>query len=276
MSASTRAGLASALLVVTVVVLVWALLVADSDPGVQFGDVAGLIAIIALPPALAVGLLVRRSVAVAIGADIPERLLALATAGLRGSRRTWGSAMRAELTAVDDPGERRRFALGCAVTALRTGGTRHVLLVAAIAGAGLAAITLVSSRISLAGDRTGSLLAVLTLVTPLVLVGVACAAGFTGRSFRSGLEYGFLTLPVVLVAIIAVAIPEGAHWAASGGVFILDGDAPSVPLTARAGAFDALRSTLVFGPIGWLPWPVIGAQVGASLRRRLTTPETVP
>ncbi|MGH3366871.1 MAG: hypothetical protein ACRDOY_06695, partial [Nocardioidaceae bacterium] len=76
---------------------------ADSDPAVQVGDLAGPIAIIALPPALAVGLLVRRSVAVATGGDIPERLLALATAGLRGSRRTWGAAMRAELAAVDQP-----------------------------------------------------------------------------------------------------------------------------------------------------------------------------
>jgi hypothetical protein len=269
MSASTRAGLACGALVVTGVVLVWSALVADSDPGVQLGDLAGLIAIIALPPAVAVGLLVRRSVAVAVGDDVPEWLLALATAGLRGSRRTWGAAMRAELAAIDDHDERRRFAVGCALTALRTGWTRSALLVAATAGGMLAAITLVSSRMSLAGDRTGSLFGVLTGVTPLVLFAVACGVAFVGASFRCGLEYGSLALLAALAGIIAVAMPEGARWAETGGVFILDGDAPRLPLTARGGALDALRSTLIFGPVAWLPWPVIGAELGASLRRRL-------
>ncbi len=134
MSASTRAGLVSACLVIAAVVLAWAALVVDNDPGVQLGDLAGLITIIGLPPAFAVGLLVRRSVTVAVGHDVPERLLALATAGLRGGRRTWGAAMRAELAAIDNDSERRRFAVGCALTALRTGWTRSGLLVAAASG----------------------------------------------------------------------------------------------------------------------------------------------
>jgi hypothetical protein len=178
--------------------------------------------------------------------------------------------MRAELAAIDDHSERRRFALGCALAALRTGWTRSSLLVAATAGGGLAAITLVSSRVSLAGDRTGSLFGVLTGVTPVTLLVVACAAAFVGASFRSGLEHGFLALLAALIAVAAVAMPEGARWAQTGGIFILDGDAPPLRLTARAGALDALRSTLVFGPITWLAWPVIGAQLGALLRRRLS------
>jgi hypothetical protein len=252
-------------------VLAWAALVADNEPGVQLGDLVGMTVMIALPPAVAVGLLVRRCVAVAVGHDVPGRLLALATAGLRGSRRTWGAAMRAELAAIDDHVERRRFAVGCALTALRTGWSRSALLVAATTGGVLATVTLVSSRMSLAGDRTGSLFGVLTGVTPLVLLAVACGAAFFGASFRSGLEYGFLALVIALVGIVAVAVPEGARWAETGGVFILDGDAPRVPLTARTGALDALRSTLVFGPIAWLAWPVIGAALGASLRHRLSS-----
>jgi hypothetical protein len=43
-----------------------------------------------------------------------------------------------------------------------------------------------------------------------------------------------------------------------------------MPLTARAGALDALRSTLTIGAIMWLPWPVIGAQLGALMRRRMS------
>lgn len=269
MSTSTRAGFVSASVVLSAVVLAWVAFVADSDPAVQVGDLAGLIVLIGLPPAVAVGLLVRRSVAVTVGHDVPERLLAFATGGLGGSRGTWGAAMRAELAAIDDRRERRRFAIGCGLTALRTGWTVSALLVAATAGGVLAAVTLVSSRMSLAGDRTGSLLGVLTGVTPLVLLAVACGAAFVGASFRSGLEYGFLALLIAMVGIVAVAMPEGARWAESAGVYLLDGDAPSVPLTARAGALDALQSTLTFGAIAWLTWPVIGAELGATLRRRL-------
>ncbi|MGH8866718.1 MAG: hypothetical protein ACRDYU_01835 [Actinomycetes bacterium] len=68
-------------------------------------------------------------------------------------------------------------------------------------------------------------------------------------------------------------MPDGARRAESAGVFILAGDAPPVPLTARAGALDALRSTLIFGPIVWLPWPVIGAAMGGLLRRWLSPQE---
>jgi len=268
MSRSTLAGLASAALVVAAIVVAWAVTAADSDPGVQIGDIAGLVVLIALPPAVAVGLLVGWFVGAGVGHDMPERLLTVATAGLRGSRATWGAAMRAELAAIDAHDERRRFAVGCAVTALRTGWNRSALLVAVTAGGGLAAITLVSSRMSLAGDRTGSLLGVLTVFAPLVLLAVAGGAAFVNVSFRSGLEYGVLALLVALVGITAVAMPEGARWAEVGGVYLLDGDAPPVPLSARAGAMDALRSTLVFGPLLWLSWPVIGAALGALLRPR--------
>jgi uncharacterized membrane protein YGL010W len=251
-------------------VVAWAVPVAGRDAGVQLGDVVGAIVLIGLPPAVAIGLLVRSTVAVAVGNDVPERLLAVATAGLSGTRRTWGAAMRAELAAIDDRSERRRFAGGCALTALRAGWTRSALLAAATAGATLAAITLASSRISLAGDQSGALFGVLTGVTPLVLLGLAFLTAFAGASVRYGLEYGFLALLFALVGIVAVAMPEGARWAQTSGVFILDGDGPGEGvLTARTGALDALHSTLIFGPIFWLAWPVIGAELGASLRRRL-------
>lgn len=269
MSASTFAGLGSASLVMTGVLLASTALLAGGERGVQPGDLVGATVMLGLPPALAVGLLVRRSLEVAVGHDVPQRLLGVATAGLRGRRRTWGAAMRAELAAVDDRGERRRFAVGCALAAMRTGVTRSALLVAATAGAVLAAITFVSSRMSLGGDRSGSLFGVLVGVTPLVLVGVACVVAFVCASFRAGLEYGFLSLLAALVGIVAVAMPEGARWAETGGIFILDGDATRGALTAWTGALDALLSTLTFGPAAWVPWPVIGAALGLSLRRRM-------
>jgi hypothetical protein len=142
------------------------------------------------------------------------------------------------------------------------------LLIAVFVGAGLGATTLVSSRASLAGDRSGSLFYVLLIVTPLVLLVVACGVGFVRSSCRSGVEVGLVASFGALVGIVAVATPEGAHWAQTAGVFMLDGDAPVEPLTPRAGALDALKSTLIFGLVTWLPWPVIGAALGAATRRR--------
>ena len=69
------------------------------------------------------------------------------------------------------------------------------------------------------------------------------------------------------VGIVAVAMPEGARWAETAGVFMLDGDAPVMALTRGAGALDALQSTLIFGSLTWPAWPLIGAVIGAALRR---------
>jgi hypothetical protein len=83
---------------------------------------------------------------------------------------------------------------------------------------------------------------------------------------RAGLEHGFAALVGILVGVLAAAIPEGALWAREAGVFLLDGDAPSAPLTAAGGAVDALKATLTWGLLHWLPWPVLGAAAGTRLR----------
>lgn len=238
------------------------------DPGVQPRDFIGTTLVIGGLPATAAWLIVRRGAAAAIGPDAHARLLALATAGLRRGHAESGAAVRAEFAGIDRRDERRRFALGRAWTALRTGWTRTGLLVAAAVGACLAATTLFTSRASLAGDRTGSLFVVLIVVTPVALLAVACGVGFLTRSVRSGIEVGFLAMLGAFVGIVAVAMPEGALWAETAGVFMLDGDAPAVALTGGAGALDALQSTLIFGLLTWPAWPVIGAELGAALRRR--------
>jgi hypothetical protein len=62
---------------------------------------------------IAVVRLLRRS-----GLDGPERLLALASAGLPPERVEWATAMRAELQALQGKAERWRFASGCARVAM--------------------------------------------------------------------------------------------------------------------------------------------------------------
>ena len=156
--------------------------------------------------------------------------------------------------------------------ALRSSWSRTGVLVAVFVGAGLAATMLVSSRASLTGDRAGPLFFVIVVVTPVVLLAVTCGIGYARASFWSGIGVGVLAVLAALVGIVAVATPEGARWAETAGVFILDGDAPVLSPSARDGAVDALQSTLVFGPITWLPWPVIGSALGAALRRWVSAP----
>jgi hypothetical protein len=167
-----------------------------------------------------------------------------------------------------------RVGVGPAWAALRTGWTGSGLLVAAFVAVGLAATTLVSSRASLTGDRSGSLFYVLVVVTPVVVLAVACGFGFAKASFWSGVGVAVLALLGAFVGVVAVAMPEGAQWAETAGVYMLDGDAPVLSPTPGDGARDALQSTLTFGPITWLPWPVIGAAVGAALRRWVAIAKT--
>lgn len=72
--------------------------------------------------------------------DAPERLLTAAVATLPADRRDWGRAMTAELASVPDRRERRRFAIGCARTAVfpPRGHRTPVLAVAALAAAAVA------------------------------------------------------------------------------------------------------------------------------------------
>ena len=92
---------------------------------------------------------------------------------------------------------------------------------------------------------------------------------------RPGLEHSIPVLIAILVGVVCTAGPEGALWAREAGVFILDGDYPSSTLTPGEGAHDALRATLTWGLLLWLPWPVLGAAAGARLRGANPVPDHV-
>ena len=53
---------------------------------------------------------------------------------------------------------------------------------------------------------------------------------------------------------------------------MLDCDASVMTLTRGEGALDALESTLSFGSLTWLAWPLIGAVIGAARRLRRRAP----
>jgi hypothetical protein len=258
---------------------VWALLIramlaADDDPGIPPVEVLVGALFFGWPYVVAAPTAVVAASRVAVGVDAPARLLAFATSGRRGRRDEWGAAMRAELASVTgSPRERLRFAAGCAVTALRRGWGRSPWIVAAACAVLFAALTVATSRASLYGSRTGSLWGVIYGPPQITLLLVGLVAAWTGRSMPTGLEHAVAALAGILLGVLAAAIPEGALWAREAGVFLLDGDAPSTPLTAAGGALDALKATtLNWGLPHWLPWPVLGAAAGARLRRRAAVP----
>jgi hypothetical protein len=252
----------------------WALVIraglaADDDPGIPPVEVLVGALFFGWPHALAAATAVVATARTAVGVDAPARLLALGTSGRRGRWDEWGAAMRAELASITaSPRERLRFAAGCALTALRRGWGRYAWIVAAACAALFAVLTVATSRASLYGGRTGSLWAVIYGPPQITLLLVGLVAAWTGRSMRTGLEHAVAALAGILLGVLAAAIPEGALWAREAGVYLLDGDAPSMPLTAAGGALDALEATLTWGLAHWLPWPVLGAAVGVRLRRR--------
>jgi hypothetical protein len=255
---------------------VWALVIraglaADDDPGIPPVEVLVGALFFGWPHALAAATAVFATGRTAVGADAPARLLALATGGSRGRWDEWGAAMRAELASITaSPRERLRFAAGCALTALRRGWGRSPWIVAAAGAVLFAALTVATSRASLDGSRTGSLWAIIYGPPQITLLLVGFVAAWIGRSMRIGLEHAVAALAGILLGVLAAAIPEGALWAREAGVFLLDGDAPSTPLTATGGALDALKATtLTWGLPHWLPWPVLGAAAGARLRGRI-------
>src|SRR5215510_1751269 len=198
-----------------------------------------------------------------------ERLLGLATAGLPPARQEWGTAMRAELLSIDDPSARRAFARSAAFAALRIGHARP-LAIAGTTGLLAAAGTLAVSRLLLAVDKPIGI-GIYTMFAPVLLLFAAALLGAaTRRSFRSGLEAGVVALFVALVGVFAVMAVEAVTWAEHYGVYVFDGDRPSTGHLGPGGAVGDALSPFFIGLhlVLWVPWPVLGAALGAAVRRR--------
>ena len=84
----------------------------------------------------------------AVGRDGAERLLALKTASLHGSSDHWGTAMRAELASIDEPGQRTRFARSAAALAFRRGTGKWPAVLAVPTGVGAGVLVFAAARAS--------------------------------------------------------------------------------------------------------------------------------
>jgi hypothetical protein len=170
--------------------------------------------------------------------------------------------MRAELASIEPRTERRRFAIGCSVSAIGI-DTRHWLRPVAIGtGVFFAAGTLVASRASMAGGR-GGIMGFTLAVPVVVLFMVTFVTALTARSFRTGLMVGWIALLAGLIGMLGAAIVEAAHWYDVAGVYLLDGDNPREGLDRLAAVLDPVAPTFVFFHLSlWAPWAVLGAGAG--------------
>jgi hypothetical protein len=250
--------------------VVWTMFTTTTPDSQLVGDVFALTAVLGTPLAAAAAILARRLAAAGRGADLAERVVALAGAGLDRSDGAWAAAMRAELASIDERRERRRFALGCAVASVRTGLGWAVWVPALGTGAFVATGVFVASRVSLAGAREGIIGIFLFWGVPGLFAVGLLAAG-TARSFRIGLVTGGLGLLAAVAATAAVSMVEAAHWYHVAGVFVMDGDIPKGGgLDLRTAVLDPLRF-LVPVLLLWTPWPVLGAAAGERLTRSART-----
>ena len=175
--------------------------------------------------------------------------------------------MRAELAAIENTQARRRFARSAAAAAFGQGFGLRIALVL-VEAVIVAAAALTASRVQLEYGGPGVL--GVTVPTPaLALLVIAFLAAHTARSFRFGLETGALALIVGFGALFAVLAVEGQVWMERHGVFMLDGDPTRHAVMATDVALDVFSTGMWVGHVVfWLPWPVIGAALGAHLGAR--------
>jgi hypothetical protein len=264
-----RAASATAVVIVTVVALL--LWLASAGNTVPPGDgewalqLVAATAFLGLPLALAGAVVVHRLANVARGRDAAERLLRLATAGMHGDRSEWSTAMRAELASIGDLRERRRFAVGCAAAALRSGAGTVPWVVALGVGLTFAAGTFVASRASLAGSRSG-ILQYTAMAAALALFATTFVTGRLTRSFRTALVTAVLASFAGAVGMLTVEMIESVHWHHVAGVYLTDGDGPT--RSTVDALLDPLAPQFLLLPLAvWLPWPLLGAAAGALPRR---------
>lgn len=221
-------------------------------------------AFLGLPLVVAGGVVAYKLASAPPGRDRAERLLGLVTS----SRGEWDLAMRAELASIDDPRERRRFARGCLMTTLK-GAVRNGWPVVITAGIVVVIGTLITSRVSLVGQRSGIL--VFTIYPPaLILFVVSLVRARATGSFRTGVVVGTLALAASLAGVFGVALIEANQWYQVAGVYIMDGDGPKPGLEKADVIRDAVSPNfMLFHLLIWAPWPVLGAAAGGRRRRNL-------
>jgi hypothetical protein len=193
--------------------------------------------------------------------SLPSRAIA---AGPTTTSRTGVRAVRAELTSISVPRERRRFALGVTASMLGTPRRRRSGLLAISVAVAFAAGLLGFSRATVGTDGVGS---VSVLLPPVLLFAIGFVCARSTRSLGFGVETGIVSAFTTLVATAVVLGVEAAHWFDVAHVSVFDGEYVAFG-TSRAAVLDAVHPIIVLVHLlFWLPWPVLGAHAGVRARR---------
>jgi hypothetical protein len=188
---------------------------------------------------------------------LADRYLAGVLRLLPSARREWGRAMRAELAALDDPAERRRFALSCTrVVLLPTARTRAA---ARSLAAAVGALAVLAGEVAAANAIGPAIPLALTLA---LLAWLGRRPGYLGpvqpelraRRLRTG---GY-----VVVAASAIALVTGSGIVGSGARW---GPVLALAVTVLAAAFLAFTARASqIGTTGLTVGAVAGLVAGAA------------
>ena len=205
----------------------------------------------------------------AVGRDGAERLLALKTASLHGSSDHWGTAMRAELASIDEPGQRTRFARSAAALAFRRGTGKWPAVLAVPTGVGAGVLVFAAARASFDRRRDGILAEPLLGLVLLLLVAAVIVGTLIGRSFRAGLEAAMLAWLAVYLCSLAVEIPLAYAWYRDAGVLLLDGEgAASHQIDALGAALEPITHfAYIFIAVAQLAIAVLAAAFATMVLR---------
>ena len=127
----------------------------------------------------------------------------------------------------------------------------------------VATISLTASRLQLTDGGPG-LLGLTVPVTALVLLIATLVSAVLARSFRVGLETGFIALTASFAAVFTVLAIEGIAWMDRRGVFLLDGDPPRGVVETPDVIFNFFFTGMWLGhALIWVPSVLVGAVLGA-------------
>lgn len=245
--------------------IVWLALGGAPGDGGVFVEYAAAILVLGSPLAGATSILAHRF-ALVPGRDLAERLLRSTASGLGRGRSEWGRAMMGELAGIDAPAERRRFALGCALTSLRPDLRPTPWVIAFGTSVVVVAATFTASRLTL--GSSGGILG-LTLLWPVVIMSaVSFITSSVSRSFRTGVLAGGLATLLSLVGMFALSVLEAAHWYDVAGIYLVDGDTPKPGVSRLGVLLDPISPPFALLHIViWAPWPVFASYLGSRRRR---------
>ncbi|WP_156820976.1 hypothetical protein [Microlunatus phosphovorus] len=206
--------------------------------------------------------------------DAAARMLDLATLGLPTSQHEWGRAMRAELSAIENTRDRRRFATSVArVTVFTSVGGQ--LVVAVLIGLLVAVLTLLTSRHQLGDPSAVGVVTTTVPIPALFLPTFAMAAAALARSYTVGVRAGLIGGVVCLIAVSGVLAFEGMVWIGQRGIFPLDADPPRTSIGPSEAALDIFITGMWIGHlIIWLSAIVVAAGVGVGIAR-MASPQTL-